>query len=70
MTREEFISLAKSWGYGYSDEDIEDILSQLSDEELFSGAGVSVREDTFRMCGVSTEEEWLDYYAKNFLMHY
>ena len=70
MTREEFIKLAKSWGYGYSDEDITEILSQLSEEELFPGAGVSVCEETLRMDGVSTEEEWLDYYAKNWLMHY
>ncbi len=70
MTREEFINLAKSWGYGYGDEEIADILSQLSDEELFPGAGISVREDTLKMDGFSTEEEWLDYYAENWLMHY
>ena len=68
MTREEFIELAKSWGYGYSDEDIADILSLISDEEVYPG--VSWKESTFEMDGVSTEEEWLDYYAKNFLGHY
>ena len=68
MTREEFITLAKSRGYGYSDEDIADILSLLSDKEALPG--VSWRELTFKMDGVSTEEEWLDYYAGNWLIHY
>ena len=68
MTREEFITLAKSRGYGYSDEDIADILSLLSDKEALPG--VSWRKLTFKMDGVSTEEEWLDYYAGNWLIHY
>lgn len=68
MTREEFTKLAKSRGYGYSDEAIADILSQLSDEEAFPG--VSWKEFTLKTDGVSTEEEWLDYYAENFLLHY
>ena len=37
MTREEFITLAKSRGYGYSDEDIADILSLLSDKDALPG---------------------------------
>ena len=68
MTREEFVNLAKSEGYGYSSKDIEDILSLLSDKEALPG--LSWRELTFKMDGVSTEEEWLDYYADNFLLHY
>ena len=69
MTREEFIKLAKSWGYGYSDEDIADILSAWDDTKE-ALPGVTEREFTSELYGVSTEEEWLEYYAKNWLMHY
>lgn len=70
MTREEFIKLAKSEGYGYDDNDIKDMLSLLSDEKPFQNLRVTMRELSYRMAGVSTEEEWLDYFAKNFLLHY
>ena len=69
MTREEFSALAKSWGYGYSEEDIAAILSVLDDtNEIFPG--VTARDMAFKEFGVSTEEEWLAHYAKNFLVHY
>lgn len=69
MTREEFIKLAKSWGYGYSDEDIADLISAWDDNEEIL-PGVTKREDTARFYGVSTEEEWYDYCAKYILLHY
>ena len=69
MTREEFIALAKSWGYGYRDEDIADWLSAW-DEKKEVLPGVTAREATSALYGVSTEEEWLDFCAENFLVHY
>lgn len=69
MTREEFIKLAKSWGYGYSDEDINDCLNAWSDDKEVL-PGLTEREVTKELYGVSTEEEWLGYCAEYILMHY
>lgn len=62
MTRNEFTILAKSPGYGYSDEEVSDILSIMDDELL--------RGFAFSMAGATTEEEYLEWYAKNLLAHY
>ena len=41
MTRKEFKEIAMSVSHGYSEKDVEEVLSQLSDEEIFPGAGVT-----------------------------
>lgn len=70
MTRDEFINLAKGWGYWCSDETIKECFDAWSDDEIFPGAGITKREETSAFYGVSTEEEWLDYCATYILPHY
>ena len=65
MTREEFKEIAMSMSHGYSEEDVEEVLSQLSDEEAFPGAGITEKEMTLQLWGCKTEEEWLDLQAEN-----
>ncbi len=65
MTREEFKEIAMSISHGYSEEDVEEVLSQLSDKEIFPGAGITEKEMTLQLWGCKTEEEWFDWQVKN-----
>ena len=65
MTRKKFKEIAMSMSHGYSEEDVEEVLSQLSDVEIFPGAGITEKEMTLQLWGCKTEEEWLDLQVKN-----
>ena len=65
MTREEFKKIAMSLSHGYSEEDVEDVFSSLSDEKIFPGSDITKKELTLTIDGCKTEEEWLDLKTEN-----